>query len=156
MSIREALERQPTHGDNRVVPHSFHENQILEAGMSIFEESGVNRLLSELREAIEPKFPDVEIGKVEFGLNGSAALRIQWNHHIALLGELKPSMRLPIVNTIRISAFILNGDLSILKEEGNELITRQQWRSDPRILEDAIVRAYISPVHFPGSNKLMA
>lgn len=109
---------------------------VLEAGRSIHREAGVPELLEELVEIIKPNFSDVKIEET-VEANGAVSSKIVWNR--------KDILEKPFgdrYNSVEIIAHPLTKDLVVEGREAFEIFPESQWKSDPKLLEDAIARAY--------------
>lgn len=154
MSIKEALERVvPMEAENSEVERQenlwrlgeegrsfghYYREIALEAGLSIHREAGTPKLLEELAEHIRGDFSDVKIKKVSIMSNGAVSLGIEWNFRDALAEKPYGQGH----NSVEIIAHPLTEDLVVEGREAFKILYEPQWRSDPKLLEDAIVRAF--------------
>ena len=150
MSIKEALERIQT-DRQRTMKSKFYElssdykNRVLEAGLAIHREAHVPELLSELAEIIKPNFPDVKINEGAVYEDGSVHLQIGWDYKPVERGPGKYQYK-----AVSVLAYPLTGDLSIWSKDEVDLLRKPEWTLDPKIVEDAIVRAFKNPVNMRG------
>lgn len=150
MSIKESLERGPMDRQRTILERSTHnpyKEKLLDAGLLVHGEVGTPELLRALEEEIKPKFPDVKLIDPEVTVDGAVSLSIAWNFradpdmHISLLQFL--------YNSIAIHAYPSTRHLLVRGEE-SELLDEREWRSDPKLVEDAIVFAYKKPAQILG------
>ncbi len=156
MSIREALERVPKEaesseaqrlkkmwslGEKRRSFESSYKEKVLEAGRAIHREAGVPELLKQLAEIIRPDFPDVKIGK-GLASDGMVSLSIDWNFRDELDNRY---------NRVNVVAYPLTSGLAVMGGVELVVLDKSKWISDPKLLEDAIVRAYRNPISRVGS-----
>jgi len=155
MSIKEALEREGVGSkeqgaqrslDLRHLSSSYRE-KVLEAGRIIHRNAGVTDLLHELtEEVIRPNFSDAKIMEETLASNGTIVMGVDWNFR----NFVGPSSFDYKYCALRIIAYPLTNELAILGGEELEVLSKSQWSSDPKLLEDAIVNAYRRPMEFDG------
>lgn len=151
MSMKEALERGPMRRKRTIKPFDMDLYRgELTADISIFEQSGVTVMLNELKEIIEPNFPDVQIIESRL-VTGHMCKGIQWNgRNIDIPGYLF-NRKNTLLDMVRIR-IDLSGDLYVGSEKGEELITRAQWSSDHGIIENSLADAYRDPLRLTVSD----
>lgn len=162
MSIIEALERRQIDGertgasrqdrasaywDKRRLIESSYQERVLEAGRSIHREAGVQGLLGELVEIIKLDFPDVKSNEQRTA-NGAVSLGIEWNFRDRPDKNTSPFQY--EYNAVQVEAYPLTGDVVVWGKEEGESLTKSQWSSDRKLIEDAIVRAYQNPIRMAG------
>ena len=125
---------------------SSYQVKVLEAGLSIYKEAGVPKLLEELAEIIRPDFPDVQINNGSLMYGGTVSSRIEWDFEYES-GKRPDNYRYSSVNII---AYPLTQDLAVMGGEELGVLNKSQWSSDPKLLEDAVVRAYQNPIKIMG------
>lgn len=161
MSIKEALKRTQIDGeeigasrqdraraywDKRRLIQSSYEGKVLEKGRSIHREAGVPGLLDELAEIIRPDFPDVRINEHSTG-SGAVSLGIEWNFRDRSDKDTPFKYE---YNAVRVEAYPLTEDVVVWGKEEGESLTKSQWSSDRRPIEEAIARAYKNPMIMLG------
>lgn len=159
MSIKEALERVGSMsreapslaGSDWQSGDSYYENHytqiLLEKGRAILEEAKASALFKELADIIRPDFSDVKIEQATLTDGGTVSLGIEWNFRDELA---IPGLKY-IYNVVDIVAYPLTSDLVVSGGEEFGVLNKSQWSSDPKLLEDAIVRAYHKPMQVVGS-----
>lgn len=159
MSIEEALERVPREAESSKAQKgreswelikkrssfgSSYRKKALEAGRYIHKEAGVPELLEDLAEHIRPVFSDVKIEE-KLMPNGTVSSKIVWKS----IGILEKPYG-DGYNFVEIIACPLTKDLVVEGRGEFEVFSKYQWGSDPKLLEDAIVRAYNSSIRTAG------
>lgn len=129
---------------------SSYKKKVLEAGRSILRESGASGLVQDLVEQyIKPNFQDVNTVEM-LTEDGSTHLSIEWNFRDRLIPPGEISSFTYKYNAVSITAYPLTADLVVRGGEDLEILGKSQWSSDPKLLEDAIVRAYQVPMQMMG------
>lgn len=164
MSIKEALERAKIGGertsgsrqdpwaywDKRRGIESSYEEKVLEAGRSIHRQAGTPELLNELAEIISSDFPDVKINEQRHA-KGAISLGIEWNFRDRPKDASGVASAITYeYDAVSIEAYPLTEEVVVWNNEDGEVLTKNQWISDRKLIEDAIVRAYQNPVKMAG------
>lgn len=150
MSIKDALEGRPQFvGMEKWMPEYKrigYENKyramLLEIGSSLLKKAGAPEVLTELEEAIKPRYPDVVIGKSTLGNDGLVYIPADWNNRHEI--RYRPDFPDRVHSQISIIAYPLTSDLIVIGDVG-ELLKEEQWQSNRKFLEDAVVEAYRKP-----------
>lgn len=164
MSIKEGIERRVQSGEEirdarrhpsverpfadeerRYLESSYNE-KVLEAGRSIHKEAGTPKLFEELVELIRPDFSDVRIREVLMA-NGTVVSSVEWNFKDTS-SRVRPGGY--EYNSVDIVAYPLTQELAVMGGWETEVISKSQWSSDRKLLEDAAVRAYQNPIKMMG------
>lgn len=127
-----------------------YDQTVLDQGHVALQEARVPELLNELANIIRPDFPDVIIEE-RFELAGDiglvlqcdgVSLMIKWNFRDVSGEPLKHSY-----NSVNIIARPLTGDLLVMGGDPGKFraLDKSRWSSDPKLVEDAIARAYQIP-----------
>lgn len=155
MSIKEAIQRVGSRSDERQstrgwVPYG--ENQgaynkaVLEKGSAILQEANIPALFKELADILRPDFQDVRIDEPKRYGDGSVGLELGWGFRPANRGGLAEYL----YNAVSVFAYPLTGVLVVGSEDGVELLEKSEWISDPKKVEDAIVRSSKNPINKGG------
>ncbi len=150
MSIQEALGRGKTERVGKIAQRGISGEDYLRklaADRKLIDEAKVPELLAELMVAIGPEFPDVR----ERGFGSIVDLipddtqSVVWNRRDETPSGATQGMgRVHVVSMIRVTPNSLTSELSIEGRE-TEILGLGDW-NNPRVLEDAIVRAYRNPM----------
>lgn len=163
MSIKEALERLKINGErtdepgqdrgqaywdkHRLIGSSYKE-RVLETGRAIHREAGVPGFLGELAEIIRPDFGDVRVNDLQRMANGAVSLKIEWSFQDR--PDKNKSFLKYEYNAVEVEAYPLTEDVVVWGKEGGQLLTKDQWGSDRKLIEEAIARAYQNPMKMAG------
>lgn len=157
MSIREALERKHTvsSGWGTAMPlgilnektHSIY----VEKGMRILKDLGAEKILRELADVVKPNFPDVALLDVSSRMPRGVGLVLEWDYQ--RLPAFKPPLKHPSFKTKNgfllaakcIGIFVDSLTKKTVVKNGSYYgleIDRKEWKSDPKILENAVAVLY--------------
>ena len=147
MTIKEALEGPSASlSKTSVLPVRDYREQVREAGRSLFQEANIPGFCEELVEIIRPQFPDARVQEEDDWADGTTSLQVQWDFQ-----PFEHERRWAW--TITMYARPLTREL-VVAGEVSELLEERQWK-DPRVVEDAIVRAYRKPSRWLTGSSLV-
>lgn len=112
-----------------------------------------------MADVLRPDFPDVKISEAKLCIDGSIGVGIEW-YHRPLNSETDPSQLVgenvgvkTVYDSIGINANPFSEKLAITGGKEQEILLESEWRSDPRLLVDAIVRLHKEPMLMPDLPK---
>lgn len=152
MSIKEALERKPVDRKRTIVGRDIQYNSdkvVSDRSLAIMKDSGALESLDELTKIVSSEFPDVKI-LPHMTFKGRMGFDFAWNFREPPIEERQDIKA--IHSAFRVEVYPVD-EAIIVESQGEkglegELLTKSQWSTDRRAVEDALVHAFKNPFTF--------